>query len=564
MTASSTKPAQVPSREEAGPPSGVSKPPTRLGSYASPDRAPAKGRSVPGTLVIAIAAGVIGLIATFVVWRSGGLLLYNDAQTHLVIARRVLDSQNTGFQQLGTVWLPMPHILLLPFVAIFPLWQSGLAGGVLGSVCLAVSAAALWRISSRLGFGRPARLVTVAVFVLNPSILYLSTTALTEPVLIAALLSAVAGLSGWITARPSESPGELAIFAGVPTAIAVLSRYEGWAFVAAGAAFVIIASWRRWGSVSYTATLTLSFMAAPIAAAGWWITYNWVRYGDPLDFARGEYSAAAQQAELADLGLLPTKGNLGLAITTYNWNVQNVAGIAVVVIAGLGLLALLWTRGLSTLSLLVMVTGFVYPFAILGLWLGQTAIRNDVSLPLGTFNIRFGAPAVPVIALLVGVMVDAVARRGRRLGHLCAAACLAVILASAAWAVAAPDERMGVVREGNINAAGSQSADEAAVWLGQNYQGGFILIDDVANPQLMSLNVRLDQLWSSYNGTEFERVLANPYDRVNYVFTDSADPSDRVWRAVSQDPNFTSRFFPVHRSGSVTVWQNARLASDFR
>lgn len=523
--------------------------------------ATAKGRSVPGTLVVAAAAAVIGAIAAIVAWRSGSLLLYSDAQTHLVIARRVLDSQNTGFQQLGTVWLPMPHILLLPFVAVFPLWQSGLAGAALGALCLAVSAAALWRISYRLGFSSLARLVTVALFVLNPSILYLSTTALTEPVLIAALLSAIAGLSGWITARPSESPGELALFAGVPAAIAVLSRYEGWAFVAAGAAFVVVASWRRWGSAAYTATLTLSFLAAPAIAAAWWVSYNWVRYGDPLDFARGQYSAAAQQDLLFEVGLLPTKGNLGLAITTYNWTVQDVMGIAVLVIAALGLVTLLWVRGLSTLSLLVLTTGFVYPFAIVSLWLGQTVIRNDVSLPIGLFNIRYSAALVPFVALLVGQLVTVASRGHRSLGWIVGTASLAAIVGFGAWSVSSPSERMGVIREGNLMAQGRAPAESAAQWLGANYQGGFILIDDVANPYLMSLNLHLDQLWSSYNGEEFDRVLSDPYDRVNYVFTDSANPTDRVWNAVSQDPNFTSRFFPVHRSGSITVWANARVAT---
>ena len=222
----------------------------RLGAEPGSAQQAAKGREVPGTLIIVGIGIAFGLVATFISWQQGWMLLYADAQSHLVIARRVLDSQNTGFQQLGTVWLPMPHILLMPFVQNFQLWQSGLAGGLLGASCLGVSAGALWRITFRAGFNRPARLVTVAVLLLNPSILYLFTTALTEPVLFAALLSALAGLSGWITAMPSISPGELAVFAGIPTAVAVLSRYEGWAFVVVGATFVIIASWRRWRSAS--------------------------------------------------------------------------------------------------------------------------------------------------------------------------------------------------------------------------------------------------------------------------------------------------------------------------
>jgi hypothetical protein len=48
--------------------------------------------------------------------RHGYLLLYGDAVAHLHIARRIFDSSNPGFSQLGSVWLPLPHLLLLPFV----------------------------------------------------------------------------------------------------------------------------------------------------------------------------------------------------------------------------------------------------------------------------------------------------------------------------------------------------------------------------------------------------------------------------------------------------------------
>ena len=31
-----------------------------------------------------------------------------------------------GFTQLGSVWLPLPHMLLLPFVQIYSWWANGL------------------------------------------------------------------------------------------------------------------------------------------------------------------------------------------------------------------------------------------------------------------------------------------------------------------------------------------------------------------------------------------------------------------------------------------------------
>ncbi|MGA8867092.1 MAG: hypothetical protein WB510_08995, partial [Candidatus Sulfotelmatobacter sp.] len=66
-------------------------------------------------------------------YRHGDVLLYGDAVAHINIARRVFDSKTPGLLQLGTVWLPLPHLLILPFVVSDSLWQSG-AGGSLPSM----------------------------------------------------------------------------------------------------------------------------------------------------------------------------------------------------------------------------------------------------------------------------------------------------------------------------------------------------------------------------------------------------------------------------------------------
>ena len=43
------------------------------------------------------------------------LLYYGDSVSHLVRAREIVESLNPEPQQIGTVWLPLPHLLLLPF-----------------------------------------------------------------------------------------------------------------------------------------------------------------------------------------------------------------------------------------------------------------------------------------------------------------------------------------------------------------------------------------------------------------------------------------------------------------
>src|ERR1700744_6654294 len=82
--------------------------------------------------VAAVAAGlgVLGAIALGWCARQGYTLYYGDAEAHLNIARRILDSRTPGPEQLGTVWLPLPHLLMIPFVTRDSWWRSGLASPI--------------------------------------------------------------------------------------------------------------------------------------------------------------------------------------------------------------------------------------------------------------------------------------------------------------------------------------------------------------------------------------------------------------------------------------------------
>src|SRR5438067_1079809 len=58
-----------------------------------------------------------------------------DAIAHVNKARGLFDNIQPGLRQLGTVWLPLPHILMAPLAAIDPLWRSGAAGSLLSLAC---------------------------------------------------------------------------------------------------------------------------------------------------------------------------------------------------------------------------------------------------------------------------------------------------------------------------------------------------------------------------------------------------------------------------------------------
>ena len=154
--------------------------------------------------VVALAA--IGIGAAWWCFARGYTLYYGDAEAHLNIARRILDSRTPGPDQIGTVWLPLPHFLLIPFVMRDAWWHSGLAGDFPSVACFVIAGMFLFSAARRVYGGSGAALAVVLLFALNPTVLYLQATPMTELPFLASL-AALLWATLWF--RDSQSLGAL-------------------------------------------------------------------------------------------------------------------------------------------------------------------------------------------------------------------------------------------------------------------------------------------------------------------------------------------------------------------
>src|SRR5213595_134566 len=91
-------------------------------------------------------AAMISIAAFFYYLRHDDLLLYGDAVAHINIARRVFDSRTPGLLQLGTVWLPLPHLLMVPLLPSKFLWQTGIGGAIPSMIAYVSSVAGICRV----------------------------------------------------------------------------------------------------------------------------------------------------------------------------------------------------------------------------------------------------------------------------------------------------------------------------------------------------------------------------------------------------------------------------------
>ena len=214
----------------------------------------------------ALAAAIGGAIVAWHYHRLGLTLTHYDARGHLVVARRIIDSITPGWQQVGAVWLPLPHLLNAIPVQVDFLYRTGASAVVISIAAFAVATGAIASILLTLTASPAAALAGAAVFALNPNVLYLQSTPMTEPLLIALTTLAVAQLSVWCrnasssgkapqgTAASDRSerrqvagvgPRDNMKKAGVMFALACLTRYEAWPVTTCALMAAVWSCWRH-------------------------------------------------------------------------------------------------------------------------------------------------------------------------------------------------------------------------------------------------------------------------------------------------------------------------------
>jgi hypothetical protein len=197
--------------------------------------------------MLAVVAALSGSAAWVVFFRQGLVLSHYDAKAHLVVARRVIDNLTPGWQQIGAVWLPLPHMLDLLPVQVDLFYRTGLFASIVSIACLAITCYASARLILRTTQSSVGAISCSVLLVSNPNLLYLHTTPMTEPLLLAATFLVVLWLVEWVDSpgfgiRDSGSVSPKlagALFA------AMWTRYEAWPVVAAAIAAAGYASWRR-------------------------------------------------------------------------------------------------------------------------------------------------------------------------------------------------------------------------------------------------------------------------------------------------------------------------------
>ena len=375
---------------------------------------------VPGETYPLFVAGIlIAFVALFVCFNHSYLLLYGDAVAHLAIARRILDAKWPGIAQLGGVWLPLPHLLMLPFIMNMRMWQTGLAGAPMSMISYAASVAGIWRLARRSMRLRWA-LVATTFYALNANLLFLSTTAMTEALFLALFIWSIVATAESIAAlRANDTTTARArmMLAGILIFGQVFTRYDGWIIGAiiwlcfAFAIFTAAPDIRRRMRPSFI-LFTIIVAAGPLL----WFWYNAHFEHDWLDFLRGPYSAAQIERRTAPPGQ-HYRGwhNIGWAALFYARTAQIDAaawetGFALLLSALYGFYLSLKRRALTAVRAraesFTLLLWIPLPFYIYSIAYGSVPIFIPQLWPHAFYNARYGMELLPALAIYVALSAE--------------------------------------------------------------------------------------------------------------------------------------------------------------
>jgi len=544
--------------------------------------------------VLAWLAVWVSVFSFLFYFRRGDVMLYGDAVAHINIARRVFDSRTPGLLQLGTVWLPLPHLLMIPFLISNKMWQGGWGGSIPSMVAYVFGVIGMFRlvrgVLSREGepdaAARIAAWTAAGVYAVNPNLIYMQGTAMGEALYLVLFIWAVVYFSEFAC-----GDARALMKCGACLAAACLTRYDGWFLaVAMVAGAVAIYCVKEVGSRdsqplkttkggapsifrSPSRSAVVGFVLIAAAAPVLWLGYNAIVYGNALEFENGPYSAKAIEMRTQSGGSVghPGTGNVYVAGLYFLkaaeanlaenewlqrlWIVLAAAAVFAVVAdrrreretlkatssndetPGVAMPPSRWTM----IFLLVPV-----PFYALSIAYGGVPIFIPAWWPFTHYNARYGLQLLPAFAAAAAILVYAVVRskhwtKAWRRAALLGLLTVVIVSYASIW-------RAGPVcyAEAAINMRGRVALErQLAGWLHALRPRATLLMDlgrhpgaveQAGIPLKRTINEGNHRVWMRPADPEglWERALANPAELADYAL---AFEGDEVWRAV-QGRNF--------------------------
>ena len=472
---------------------------------------------------VLIIAGVLSILAIslFIFYYQNGLgLKYNDARSHLDIGRRVVEGLKPGLAQIGSVWLPLPHLLMVPTIWNDFFWHSGLSGALQSMISFVASGILIYLYLKKLDVGMFGRLFAILIFVANINVLYLTATAMTELLLLATMTAGAYYLMLWAKEEKLFDLIKSAFWIMVSTTV----RYDGWFLFMAVAALIAICIFRKKGYKETEGTVILFATLAGFGIALWFL-WNILIFKDPFYFAFGPFSAHTQQQQIYEAGELFTKGNLYLSIKAYLYALFYNT-YTLVTLVGLFGAVTFWLEKNLKKEVKIASLALIAPLAfnILALYLGHSVLFVQGVMGDTWFNVRYGMMLLPAIAIFVGYLVEKYKDiRWVFVGLFALVAFFAFVNKDA---VTIDDALIG---------SSGKNVVEVSGWLAKNLtnQKGYVLISVASHDAIIfSSSLPMKRFIHEGTGDYWKLATGNPKEWATWIVMRTNDMNDMAFKDI--------------------------------
>jgi hypothetical protein len=479
-----------------------------------------------GAWIIGVILSIISTVAFIHYYHNGLGVAYNDARSHLDIGRRVVEGLNTGVAQLGSVWLPLTHLLMSLTIWNDFMWHSGLAGAIQSMAAFVATGVLIYLYLKELGASMTGRLVGVLLFVVNINVLYLQSTAMTEPMLLGTMTAGAFFLLRWFKTKNVL----YLVYSAFFIMLSSLVRYDGWFMFFFVAILISIHVYKKNGFSRAEGIFVLFSTLAGLGVA-LWLLWNALIFKDPLYFAFGPYSAHSQQNQLNAAGVLPTKGNWMASLRIYMYSMAYNIGAFTLFLGFVGALTLWFKKNVPArlrLASVALIAPFL--FNVLALYLGHSVLYIQGISGETWFNVRYGILMMPSVAIFVGYLVHAL--KPLRVTFIGLLVMVTFFSITSSDAVTIDDARVG---------SSQKNVSEVSGWLHKNAgdKQGFILISAASHDSVIfSSGLPMKRFIHEGAGAYYDAALANPDRWARWIVVRSYSDDDSTWKAMKDNPGF--------------------------
>jgi hypothetical protein len=477
-------------------------------------------------LFTAIALSVLSAASFWYYYINKLGLSYNDARSHLDIGRRIVEGLKPGLAQIGSVWLPLNHLLMVPTIWNDWMWHSGLSGAIQSMIAFVGTGCVISILLKKLHVGALRRFVGVAVFAANVNVLYLQSTAMTEILLLGTMTVGAYELIMW---HQDDNILHL-VKSAFWIMLSTLVRYDGWFLLLYAALLIFIQVLKKRGYKTAEGAAIL-FLTLGAVGVFLWFLWNQLIFKDALYFILGPFSAYAQQVQMAKAGALASKHNLLLSIQIFLYSFMFNAYTYPAILGMVAAVVLWCDKKLSARVRLATTVLFVpFLFNVLSLYLGFSVVFVQGISGNTWFNIRYGIMLMPAVAIFIGYLVD----REKFLRWVLVLTLALVLFFAVANndSVTLDDARVG---------SSQKNVSEVSGFLNTHAinEKGFILISAASHDAIIfSSGLPMKRFIHEGTGLYWENATTMPDQWARWIVMRTYDDNDLTWKAVSRVPGF--------------------------